>query len=72
MAKWGWREHKFEGYTNTMLIIGSLASIAYFYFKFDWLITFILVWMIATTIVHLIARTFHKLEKFFYKGALRH
>lgn len=71
MAKWGWREHRWENYTNVMLIIGSLASVAYWYYKYEWLLYFILVWIILTTIVHLVARLFHRLEKLFYKGAFR-
>jgi hypothetical protein len=71
MAKWGQKEHRWENYTNIMLFIGSVASIACWHFKYEWLIKFVLIWFIATTLVHFIARIFHRLEKFFYKGALR-
>lgn len=71
MAKWGYREHKWESYTNIMLFIGSIMSLAWLHWREDWLVWFVILWMIVTTGVHLIARIFHRLEKHYYKGKWR-
>lgn len=71
MPNWGRKEHKWENYTNLMLIVCSLSAIAYLYYRLDWLITFTMCLIIATTLVHLIARLLHLLEKRSYNKRWR-
>jgi hypothetical protein len=68
VQNWGRKEHKWENYTNLMLVIGSLSAGAYLYYHWNWLITFTMWWMMATTLIHLIARMFHLFEKWSYRS----
>jgi uncharacterized membrane protein HdeD (DUF308 family) len=70
-AWYGNKEHKWEGYSSTMLVIGSLMAIAGFYFNSIWIFYIVAGWMIITTVIHLVARIFHRMEKIAYKGTWR-
>jgi hypothetical protein len=71
MARWGMREHKWENYSQTLLIIASLGTIGYWFVRWEWLLYCLLGLILLITLVHGIARFFHRLEKYFYKGGRR-
>ena len=70
MVNWGWKEHKWEKYSNWMLLSGSVIAIGYLYTKWDWLTYLLAIWIILTTFIHSIARLFHRLEKRYYNNRL--
>lgn len=71
MPNWGRKEHRFENWTNWLLIIGAVIAIAYFYYRWDWLPLLLSTWTLLTLLIHLIARFCHILEKWSYNGRRR-
>lgn len=71
MTNWGFKEHKFEKWTNWLLVIGTVIAIAYFYYHWDWLPVLLSIWVILTLLIHLIARFCHILEKRAYNNRRR-
>lgn len=63
MAKWGWREHRYENHTNILLILSSLFSVSFVYSQIILLGYISCGLILLTTIVHFFARLFHILEK---------
>src|SRR4030042_2240928 len=63
MANWGWREHKLEAYSSSMLFIGLIFSLLYMYYRISWIPLLLCLWVILTFVVHFIARFCHWRER---------
>lgn len=71
MTNWGQKEHKFEGYTTWLLVIGTIISALYFYNRELLLAYLAMGILVLTLLVHLIARSFHCIEKYTYNKRFR-
>jgi hypothetical protein len=60
---WSQKEHKAENQTVGMLFVGTALAIAFLVFHTDWIVYLLAGWTVLTTLVHLLARFYHLMEK---------
>ena len=66
MAKWSWREHRTEKATSTLLLINTAIAVSYWILRWEALALALVVLTVLAFLVHLLARFYHRLEKYSY------
>lgn len=63
MSNNGTNEHRWENRTEVLLIIGTLGALAYYNWRWGFLVWFFPIWITVITVVHTIARIYHIMER---------